>query len=219
MGDNFDVIQGLSRQGCAQACIDIGSSCQGFDYATVLVDNGGLYIEPGDCLLPMSTPLVVSNFLLPGQYLYAGEYLQSSQGYRAKVEFNGQLCVYGNTDYLTPVWCTDTSPQPTGPGPIYLKNQLDRNVVMYSESGAYWATSTGTGSAAGPTGNFVIQDDGNLVYYDGSTSLWACNFQTGAEGNTCPIGSCPAGGCSNPLISRAPTVRGNFAWIAACPTC
>lgn len=213
MGDSFDVIQGLSRQGCAQACIDIGSSCEGFDYATVLVENGGLYIEPGDCLLPVSTPSVVSNFLLAGQNLYAGEYLQTRQGQRAKVELNGQLCVYGNTDYLVPVWCTDTVPQPTGTA--YLRNQFDRNLVLYGESGAYWATGTGTGTGSGPTANFVIQPDGNLVYYDGSTALWACGSKIGAGGNTCPVASCSPD-CTNPLISRAPTGSPTVASTGTC---
>lgn len=55
-------------------------------------------------------------------------------------------------------------------------HQTDGNVVLYSPSGAVWASNTGGRATTG----LVMQGDGNLVLYNGGSAVWA----TGTTGGS-----------------------------------
>lgn len=101
-----------------------------------------------------------------GTVLHAGDKLQSSNGYVAYMQGDGNFVVYNPSG--TAVWNTHTAGHPGA----HLSVQVDGNVVLYASNGdALWSTKTASRDMV--PSKLVMQGDGNLVLYAGTVALWS----------------------------------------------
>src|SRR5918993_5681408 len=120
------------------------------------------------------------NTLTPGGSLSVNQELRSNNGLYVLIrQGDGNLVLYEGvrTPPLKAVWSTNTWNLPPERRPNRAAMQQDGNFVLYSTTGAEWASGTWTF----PGSRLVLQDDRNLVIYDpNNTARWASNSKLGA---------------------------------------
>jgi MIR domain len=122
------------------------------------------------------------NTLNPGGSLSVNQELRSNNGlYVLIMQGDGNLVLYEGV--MTPprraVWSTNTWNLPPERRPNRAAMQQDGNFVLYSTTGAEWASGTWTF----PGSRLVLQDDRNLVIYDpNNIARWASNQANLADG-------------------------------------
>ena len=122
------------------------------------------------------------NTLNPGASLSVNQELRSNNGlYVLIMQGDGNLVLYEGV--MTPprraVWSTNTWNLPPERRPNRAAMQQDGNFVLYSTTGAEWASGTWTF----PGSRLILQDDRNLVIYDpNNIARWASNQPNLADG-------------------------------------
>jgi hypothetical protein len=115
------------------------------------------------------------NTLNPGGRLGVNHQLRSNNGlYVLIMQGDGNLVLYEGV--MTPprraVWSTNTWNLPPERRPNRADMQQDGNFVLYSTTGAEWASGTHTF----PGSRLILQDDRNLVIYDpNNIARWSSN--------------------------------------------
>jgi hypothetical protein len=125
-------------------------------------------------LLSLSLAFTSKNSTLgDGQTLNPNEYLNSTKGYVALMQEDGNFVLYSNSHFVpkNALWSSKTNNKGQHPRRVVMQN--DGNLVVYDVYNvALW--SSGTFNKGAKPHRLVMQDDGNLVIYDGNNrATWA----------------------------------------------
>ncbi|HSW85480.1 MAG TPA: bulb-type lectin domain-containing protein [Candidatus Saccharimonadales bacterium] len=118
------------------------------------------------------TPINIGTTLGTNQSLYPNEEIVASNGYRLRLQLDGNLVIYnpyGSALCYAVMPCTFQNSKPSR-----LTMQPDGNLVLYNYANSViWQSHT---YGMGTTNNLVMQPDGNLVIYSpdhGNIPIWA----------------------------------------------